>query len=167
MAGRHNHLNEYQITVAVAQALAVGESMGNLTFTHNPMGEVRDGITGAKLKRMGTKAGWPDFTIIMSNGDVWFLELKRIGGRLSKTQKSTLAVIEKMRGCFYVAKGYDEAMEFLGNIGILENAGNKPKFVVIDGKKKQDDTSEGETGSSGKTSSLREVWSQDSIPKPD
>lgn len=55
-------------------------------FTHVPNGEVRDKRTAAKLKQMGTRAGWPDFILIPPHGLLHCLELKRIGEKLTGEQ---------------------------------------------------------------------------------
>jgi hypothetical protein len=36
---------------------------------HFPTGEKRDASTGAKLKRMGTKPGWPDLILVSPSGE--------------------------------------------------------------------------------------------------
>ncbi len=36
-------------------------------WSHFPAGEARDARTGAKLKRMGAKAGWPDLVTRFGN----------------------------------------------------------------------------------------------------
>lgn len=56
-------------------------------WSHFPAGEARDARTGAKLKRMGTKPGWPDFVLISPRGMFHALELKRLGGSLSDDQQ--------------------------------------------------------------------------------
>jgi hypothetical protein len=62
----------------------------NWIWTHFPAGERRDPITGARLKRMGLKPGWPDLVLIPPkghpNGRPHFLELKRAGGTLTEAQ---------------------------------------------------------------------------------
>lgn len=55
-------------------------------WTHVPNGEIRDGGTAAKLKQMGTRAGWPDFILIPPKGQLYCLELKRIGEKLTAEQ---------------------------------------------------------------------------------
>lgn len=49
----------------------------DLPYTHFPAGEKRDERVGGKLKKMGLKAGWPDFQFILPNGQAAFIELKR------------------------------------------------------------------------------------------
>lgn len=46
-------------------------------WAHYPSGEKRDARTGAKLKRMGAKPGWPEFLFISPHGSIRCLELKR------------------------------------------------------------------------------------------
>ncbi len=55
-------------------------------WTHIPAGEVRDPRTAAKLKKMGTKAGWPDFVLVPPIGKLHCLELKREDETLSGAQ---------------------------------------------------------------------------------
>lgn len=59
-----------------------------LLWSHFPAGERRDAKTGAKLKAMGLKAGWPDFVFVMPNGIAAFLELKATSGRFTPAQKA-------------------------------------------------------------------------------
>lgn len=56
-------------------------------WTHFPSGELRDDVTAAKLKRMGTKAGWPDFILVSPEGIFHGLELKRKGEGLNDAQQ--------------------------------------------------------------------------------
>ena len=62
-------------------------------YTHIPSGEYRDKVTAARLKAMGLKAGWPDF-IFMGPGKVFFLELKRKGGKPSEAQREFEASLQ-------------------------------------------------------------------------
>lgn len=55
-------------------------------WTHIPNGEVRDKRTAGKLKQMGTRPGWPDFVLIPPTGQLYCLELKRIGEKLTAEQ---------------------------------------------------------------------------------
>lgn len=58
----------------------------HLPWTHFPAGERRDAKTGAKLKAMGLAPGWPDFLLVLPNGQLAGLELKRGSGVLSPSQ---------------------------------------------------------------------------------
>lgn len=128
-----DNLNEYQITVAIAEELRLAQKHNLCTFTHNPMGEIRDSMTGAKLKRMGTRAGWPDFTIVTHEG-TWLMEVKIINGRLSKTQRICLEELSRYTNNIRVVFGLDQARKFLDGIGCLYRT--KPRLLVIDGDKK-------------------------------
>ncbi|WP_210482714.1 VRR-NUC domain-containing protein [Microvirga antarctica] len=56
-------------------------------FTHPASGEYRDKRTAARLKRMGTKPGWPDLILLSPTAVFHGLELKRKGGSLSSAQR--------------------------------------------------------------------------------
>lgn len=81
----------------------------HLPHSHFPAGERRDAKTGAKLKAMGLAAGWPDFILIMPNGQAAFLELKRSGGALSPEQTAFRDRVQAL-GCGYaVATTFEQA----------------------------------------------------------
>lgn len=78
---------EIQLHYDVAKFLK-DYSHADWRWTHFPAGEIRDEKTGAKLKRMGLKAGWPDFQIIAPSGLYHALELKRRGEKLNDDQQA-------------------------------------------------------------------------------
>jgi hypothetical protein len=95
-------------------------------WTHLPFGEHRNAITGARLKRMGTKRGWPDFVLLsprehLVDGEVWrwpfgkahFLELKRKGAQLSDDQAELGAWLMDNGYPYRVADNFDEALTIL------------------------------------------------------
>lgn len=95
------------------------------TWTHLPFGEHRNAITGARLQRMGTQRGWPDFIIIgrhdtfVARPAVFFLELKREGYGLSPEQAVVSQQLIEL-GCRYlVTDDFDEAVAWLGEHGIV------------------------------------------------
>jgi hypothetical protein len=55
-------------------------------WSHFPAGERRDVRTGARLKRMGLRRGFPDMILISPAGLFHGLELKRIGQTLTDDQ---------------------------------------------------------------------------------
>jgi hypothetical protein len=90
-------------------------------YTHLPLGEYRTPATAARLARMGVTRGWPDFMFFSCNtGDlVHFLELKRVGGRLSEDQEE-IARHLIAGGCWYhVADNFDDALRVLREAGIV------------------------------------------------
>jgi hypothetical protein len=114
-------------------------------WTHLPMGERRDPITGARLKRMGTQPGWPDLIFIPPADDgkplagetamerlrvsfsypcprPHFLELKRArGGRLTDAQ-SRFAQWCAANGCPHaVVHSYEEAVAVLKGWSVLRS----------------------------------------------
>jgi hypothetical protein len=71
-------------------------------WCHYPAGSIQlTPAQVAKLARMGLKRGYPDFLIFWQR--VWGIELKRPGGRLSKTR-----LVRTRRGSPRVLVGQDE-----------------------------------------------------------
>jgi len=77
---------EIALHMAVAKVLRE-HCLSEWQWTHIPAGEVRDIRTAVKLKRMGTKPGWPDFVLVPPTGQLHCLELKRQGETLSDAQE--------------------------------------------------------------------------------
>lgn len=80
-------------------------------------------MTGARLKRMGTQAGWPDLILIAPKDHAtqrpYFLELKRRGGKLTEHQAG-LALWCKLNDCPHeVADSYEAAIKILQRWGAL------------------------------------------------
>jgi hypothetical protein len=74
---------------------------------------------GAMRKRIGVKAGVPDFVLII-DGDPWFLELKSAKGKLSPEQKlfRDRAVAANCR--HLTAYSLDEAILLLEDINAID-----------------------------------------------
>lgn len=89
-------------------------------WTHIGHGEARTARAGAKLKRMGVKPGWPDFVFVGPSGRVYFLELKREGGRLSKSQDAFRDYCVKRGIPHVVARTIGEAMTAFDSWGITQ-----------------------------------------------
>jgi hypothetical protein len=85
-------------------------------WTHYPAGELRDDATGAKLKRMGMKPGWPDFILLSPEGVFHGLELKREGEGLNDNQEAfhararargwNIAVADTLTGALTILQGW-------------------------------------------------------------
>lgn len=105
---------------AVIQATVVQhlEARGrpDMYWFHVPNGEHRHAATGAKLKKMGVKAGVPDLVLVIG-GKAIFLELKRNRGRVSTVQSATKVKIEMAGGEWRIAYGLDAALSELTAIG--------------------------------------------------
>lgn len=92
-------------------------------WTHPPNGGNRNAVTGAKLKRQGTKPGVPDaliFTPPPVRPDVRgvALELKRTkGGRLSPEQREWLENLDRLGWITLVCKGATAAQRALRELG--------------------------------------------------
>src|SRR6185369_9216662 len=103
--------NEYQLTCAVAAYLDAVLDPACARFTHIPLGERRDARTGAKLKRMGARAGWPDFIVVYAGircaEPPIFIELKN-GSGLSPSQKRFAAWCQSVGQPYHVCKSIDD-----------------------------------------------------------
>ena len=88
-------------------------------WIHIPSGELRNKFTAYRLKRMGSKPGWPDFLLLDPSGRPLFLELKREGGRLSQAQKDFAAWCSPPAVVHAVAYSYQEARRILIAWGAL------------------------------------------------
>lgn len=78
---------EIALHMAVAKLLRQ-RCCGDWQWTHIGHGEARDARTAAKLRRMGLRAGWPDFVLVPPTGRFHALELKRSGEDLSAEQET-------------------------------------------------------------------------------
>jgi hypothetical protein len=112
--------SEYQECVALAQWL----DRHGIVYTHVPMGGLRDRKSAAKLKRMGAKAGVPDYLIFSSPPLLWTqingvaIEMKRrAGGTMTVPQRSWLADLGALGWWCMVARGAEDAIERLRSLG--------------------------------------------------
>ncbi len=97
-------------------------------WTHFPAGEARDVRTGARLKRMGLKPGWPDIILVAPSGRFHGLELKREGEDLTDAQSAfrLWAIAEGVRTA--VVCSFDEAFATLSGWGAIRRlAGEVPR----------------------------------------
>jgi hypothetical protein len=109
---------ERKTHIAVADLLRVGLKQGWLS-THIPLGEHRDPVTGALLKRMGTKPGWADFVLIDPEGRHYYLELKRGNNPLSDAQVKFRDDCHQRSVPWAVARSYEEAEAILKGWGAV------------------------------------------------
>ena len=124
---------EFNLHVLVANVLNRW-AMPGWRWTHLPFGEYRGDperakITGARLKRMGTKKGWPDFILLAPRrqpepGGVFlpgahFLELKRKGGQLTDEQFALMEWMTTQGYEYKVCDNFTDAMFVLKNWGAI------------------------------------------------
>lgn len=105
---------EFRLQCAVADLLRL-TAMPGVYWTALPFGEKRSLETGARLKRMGVRAGAGDILLLV-NGLAIMLELKVEKGRQSDTQRDTEEAWTVANGLYFVARGYHEAREFLERV---------------------------------------------------
>ena len=81
---------------------------------HPPNGEARDAITGAKLKRMGTRSGIPDWCLPVPRGGHHglFIEFKRPGEKPTSNQAGEIAALRADGYCVEIFDDWERAAEF-------------------------------------------------------
>lgn len=112
---------ERQIHLGIVQLLNFNAVPG-LVWTHVANERRTTSREGAFLKRMGLRAGWADFTLLIPHNPlptIGFLELKRPGGRLSVAQEQFRDDVTAI-GCLWaLAYSTDQAARFLRDWGAL------------------------------------------------
>ena len=119
---KNKDLSEYEEQIKLAEYL----DMNGFCWNHVPNGGNRDARTGAKMKRQGTKKGFPDVQIFdvpeemeevpgyMLSGIV--IELKRRNGNPSDVRKEQQEWLRKLGARNWITKvafGADDAINWL------------------------------------------------------
>jgi hypothetical protein len=108
---------EFRLSCLVADYLAA-VLPASVLWSHLPFGENRTVITGARLKRMGTQRGWPDY-LLLHDGGVLALELKAPKGKQSEHQKAFGDTLVAMGGAYHVCRSLDDVDAALALAGVL------------------------------------------------
>jgi len=109
---------EFALHVAVADVIRRW-IMPGWRFTHLPLGELRDKVTAARLKRMGVTPGWPDMMFFNRGGKVCFLELKRKGNTLTEAQAELADFLRGAGHGYEVTDDFRKAVETLKGWGVV------------------------------------------------
>jgi hypothetical protein len=115
---------EFNLHVLIANILRRWGSK-DWDWTHLPFGEHRSATTGARLKRMGTNRGWPDFIFFApaiddcTPGCVYLLELKRKGGKLTEHQEALMYSLRIKGHRYAVTDNFDDAIAILKTWGAV------------------------------------------------
>jgi hypothetical protein len=117
--------DEFRLSCVVADWLALALPCNSL-WSHLPFGENRDAVTGARLKRMGTARGWPDYLIFTRNDKheavSFALELKAEKGRQSPEQKAFQSAFEDMGHVYAVCRSLADVEAVLRLYGVALKA---------------------------------------------
>lgn len=86
-----------------------------LRLHHSPNGGKRNSIEAAKFKAMGTRAGFPDFVLLVSVGSCPFLgiELKTDKGKQSPAQHAYQEEFEKMGARYEIVRTIEEFIDIV------------------------------------------------------
>ena len=88
-------------------------------LAHIPNGERRDEITGARLKAMGVMPGMPDLLAGSEKEKIFFVELKKKGGRLSPAQKLVHELLQTIGIEVYVLDELEDVVSLLREKSVL------------------------------------------------
>ena len=101
MLGRRS---ESQVQSAIVRALS---QLGFLVI------HVPNQATRGRQRYSGLLSGAPDL-IVIGNGRIWFLEVKKPGGKQSHSQVMVQRLIEERGFAYYVVHSVDEALNAVG-----------------------------------------------------
>lgn len=78
---------------------------------HVPNEGKRSAVTGGKLRQMGLRSGVPDICLPVPSGEFigLYIELKKVGGRLTDNQAVWLEMLERYGHCVAVCYGAEDA----------------------------------------------------------
>jgi hypothetical protein len=108
---------EQQIQRAVLEHLA-WRAMPGVWWCHYPAGGWRSPIEAAIFKSLGVIAGVPDI-LIVHYGQLYALELKAQGGRLTDVQSDIQAAMRRAGAIVATARGLDDALGQLVLWGLI------------------------------------------------
>ena len=108
--------DEFRLSCSVAAHLAAVLPADAL-WSHLPFGENRSEVTGARLKRMGTQKGWPDYLVI-HDGKFVGLELKTPTGRVSPEQKACGTSMSGNGGDYFICRDLTDVDTALAMAGV-------------------------------------------------
>ena len=114
---------EYAISEDTLQIQCVryfdGLLLKNAFLHHSPNGGARNPKEGAKFKRMGVRAGYPDLTLLF-NGKTVFIELKTEKGYLSFYQKCFKEWARDNGFDWYLVRTLNEFIHVLVELGLVK-----------------------------------------------
>ena len=90
----------------------------NVFAFHPANGGYRTPVEAAIFKAMGVVPGTPD-VICVKRGQIFGLELKAEGGKLSEAQRATIETMRAAGAVVEVATGIDQALATLESWGLL------------------------------------------------
>lgn len=119
---------EFRLHCLIADMLRLHAKPGVLAF-HPPNGEHRSPRTGARLKRMLTVRGIPDFVILKIGTPTIGLELKAEGAYQSAEQRAVETAWTLAGGVYFLAKGFRAAADFLEMMEVINPVRDSVRFA--------------------------------------
>jgi hypothetical protein len=109
---------EDEVQKGVVDQLKVRAAEG-VVWWHTPNGGKMNPRTGARLKRLGVLAGFPDLAAV-KDGELYCMELKAPNGRVTDAQRDVLSRLEKAGAYTSICFGLDPAIRVLEAWKILK-----------------------------------------------
>lgn len=107
-----NFTTEDQLQRAIVDALRLRYP---LAVIHHADATCRSVREGARRKRLGTLAGFPDLIVIHA-GRIGFLEVKTLKGRLTKVQKELHGLLASNLASVFVVRSVPEALRAVASL---------------------------------------------------
>jgi hypothetical protein len=117
LRGPPREQREFRMQVALVDLLDHGGLAQGWDYFAIPNGEFRTEQTGARVKRMGAKAGVPDLQFLSPRGVAYFLELKWGRQPLTGAQKAFMDRNGPKGFPCAVARSFNEAVAILRDWG--------------------------------------------------
>ena len=117
--------NEFMLCCAIADQLWLALDP-SIPWSHFPLGENRSAATGYRLKRMGTRAGWPDY-LIAHAGTMILLEAKADDGDLTQSQIAMFPLLEIQGFPVHVVRSLDDLEAVLDSYGVPLRSRVRPR----------------------------------------
>ena len=111
-------MKEDQIHASIIRFLDMALPNESTPAWHTPNGGARNAITGAMMKRLGTRAGFPDICFLHA-GTLYAIEVKTENGRQSDAQKTWQANLERAGGKYAIARSVTDAQDMLKKWGVV------------------------------------------------
>lgn len=114
MSNRMKHIEE-NLQIACVTWFNLQYSALSPYLVHVPNGGKRNAREGARFKKMGVRAGFPDLMLLVPKNGIHalFIEMKSAGGRQADSQKKYMNILNKMCYDYVICNSFDNFVEII------------------------------------------------------